>query len=291
MKSRIMDCMRKYLPLLFIALCSLSFNLDYKPFELIGKITSEQGFAVTNTYVQIWEKGEVIAQTKTDNFGNYVLPLPKIGEFTIMAGNKNKYFHPKKVKEYSFHTSTQFKEDFTLTIDKQVLQEECSRLRESYRHMIHNSKNLTYRRSFLSRFPKSGIELELFFSSEVKEMNLKKEAKRYISTVFQENFTGRNTYILMFIKFAQKTDMRVAGKNTKKFYEGAVQIINKNKEILFKEFENTKDKKVSKFFVWMFSGGSYGKKKMDNSFDYLSGKYPKVYALMVDAFDIYLNGE
>lgn len=282
--------MRKFLPFLFIAICSLSFSLEYKPFELIGAIKTETGIPVSNTYVQIWERGDVIAQTKTDNFGNYVLPLPKIGEFTLMAGNKNKYFHPKKMEEYNFHTSTRFKQDFILSIDKQALQEECARLRESYKHMVHNSKNLTYRRSFLSRFPKSGLEMELFFSSEVKEVNLKKEAKRYIQTVFQENFTGRNTYLIMFLRFAQKSDMRVAGKSTRKYYEGAVQVINKNKELMFKEFMNTKDKQILNFFVWMFSGESYGKKKMDKSFDYLSGKYSRVYSLMAEAFDIYLNG-
>lgn len=283
--------MRKILPLLFTIFCTLSFTFSYKPFELIGKVTSHQGFPIPNTYVQIWDQGEVIAQTKTDNFGNYVLPLPKIGEFTIMAGNKNKYFHPKKMEEYNFHMSTQFKEDFKLEIDKQVLQEECTRLRESYRHMIHNPKNLSYRRSFLSRFPNNGLELELFFSNNVKEVNLKKEAKRYINTVFQQGFAGRTTYMILFTKFAQKTDMRVADKQTRKFYEGAVYVINENKEILFKELENTSPKKVKNMFVWMFSGGAFGTKKMTTSFDHLEAKYPQVYAIMLDAFDVYLNGE
>ena len=67
-------------------------SFEYKTFELIGEVTSEQGIAITDTYVQIWDKGEVIAQTKTDNLGQYTLPLPKIGTFTVMAGNRNKYF-------------------------------------------------------------------------------------------------------------------------------------------------------------------------------------------------------
>lgn len=282
--------MRKILAIIILCIsCSVSAQ-GYKPFELIGKITSKQGFAIPNTYVQIWENGDVIAQTKTDNFGNYVLPLPKIGEFTIMAGNKNKYFHPLSKKNYNFHMSTQFEENFKLTIDKQVLQEECARLRESYRHMMRNPKNLSYRRTFLSRFPTSGLEMELFFSTAVKEVNLKKEAKRYIGTVFQQGFAGRTTYVILFTKFSKRTDMRVAGKQTQKYYDGAVEVINENKEIFYKELANMKPKQVKQFFLWMFSGGSYGKKKMDGSFDYLEGKYPVVHELMVQAFDNYLNG-
>ena len=283
--------MRKYLPFLFIALCSLSFKLDYKPFELIGKVTTEQGFVIPEAYIQISKKGKVIAQTKTDNFGNYVLPLSKIGKYTIIVGNKLKYFHPKEKQQYNFNLSTQFEESFTLKIDKQVLQDECARLRKSFKHMVHNSKNMTYRRSFLNRFPRSGLELELFFSSNVKAVNLKKEAKRYVQTVFQENFTGRHTYINMFLDFSQHTDMRVAGKNTKKYYAGAIPIINKNKEILFSEFEHKIETKVSKFFIWMFSGEAYGKKKMKKNFDYLAPKYPEVHTLMLNAYDVYLNGE
>lgn len=282
--------MRKVLTILILCISCNAFAQGYKPFELIGKVSSEQGFAIPNTYVQIWENGDVIAQTKTDNFGNYILPLPKIGEFTIMAGNKNKYFHPISKKNYNFHMSTQFEENFVLTIDKQVLQEECARLRESYRHMVHNSKNLSYRRTFLSRFPSSGLELELFFSSAVKEVNLKKEAKRYINTIFQDGFAGRTTYVILFTKFAKRTDMRVARKQTLKYYEGAVPVILKNKEVFFKELDNMKPKQVRQFFLWLFSGGSFGKKKMDKSFDYLESKYPVVYELMVQAFDQYING-
>ena len=282
--------MRKVLALIILCISISSFAQGYKPFELIGKVSSAQGFAIPNTYVQIWENGDVIAQTKTDNFGNYVLPLPKIGEFTIMAGNKNKYFHPFKMEKYHFHMSTQFEENFTLKLDKQVLQEECARLRESYRHMVHNPKNLSYRRTFLSRFPNSGLELELFFSSSVKELNLKKEAKRYINTVFQQGFAGRTTYVILFTKFAKRTDMRVAEKQTQKYYDGAVQVILKNKEVFYKELDNMKPKQVKQFFLWMFSGGSFGKNKMDSSFDYLDAKYPAVYEIMTQAFDLYLNG-
>ncbi|MFT4900708.1 MAG: hypothetical protein ACI9U0_002515, partial [Flavobacteriales bacterium] len=71
--------MRKVLPIFIIIIISISFGFEYKTFELIGKVTSEQGIAITDTYVQIWDKGEVIAQTKTDNLGQYTLPLPKIG--------------------------------------------------------------------------------------------------------------------------------------------------------------------------------------------------------------------
>lgn len=281
--------MRKYFSILIISLFCLSFNFANNTLELKGSITSDQGFIIPKTYVQIWEKGEIIAQTKTDNFGKYKLTLPKIGTFTLKAGYKNKFFHPQTIQDYTFTTIAKFEYDFVLKIDKQVLHEECSRLRESYRHMIHNPKNLTYRRSFLNRFPKCGIEMELFFSNEVLELNLKKEAKRYLHTVFEKNFTGRTTYVMIFLKFAQKTDMRATGKNTKIFYEEAVKIIHKNKEIVFKELESVGDKYVSNFFIWMFSGGSFGTKKMDQSFDYLSPKYPKTYILMQQAHQEYLN--
>ena len=281
--------MKKLFYIITISLFCLSFNYTNKTLELTGKITSEHGFVIPKTYVQIWEKGEIIAQTKTDNFGKYKLTLPKIGTFTLKAGHKSKFFHAKTIKEYTFTTIAKFEYDFILKIDKQVLHEECSRLRESYRHMSHNPKNLTYRGSFLNRFPKSGIEMELFFSSEVTELNLKKEAKRYLHTVFEKNFTGRTTYVMIFVRFAQKTDMRTAKKNTRIFYNGAVEIINKNKEILFRELENLDDRNVLKFFLWMFSGGAYGKQKMDTSFDYLKSKYPDVYDLMVHAYKNYFN--
>ena len=279
--------MRKVSPIFIIIIISLSFGFEYKTFELIGKVTSEQGIAITDTYVQIWDKGEVIAQTKTDNLGQYTLPLPKIGTFTVMAGNRNKYFHAISLKEYSFHIKAQFKENFFLEIDKQELQDETVRLRESYHLMIHNFKNSTHRRKFINRFPKSGTELELFFSVDVKEKNLKKEAKRYISTLFQERFTGRTTYFLLFIRFAQKTDMRVAGKSTKKFYDEAVTIIKKYPKQLFDELSTSKPERVSNFFKWMFSGGAFGKNKITKEFDFLQGKYKREYAIMLDEFDAY----
>jgi hypothetical protein len=131
--------------------------------------------------------------------------------------------------------------------------------------------------------------MELFFSDEIPELNLKKEAKRYLHVIFEKNFTGRTTYLMMFLKLSQKTDMRAAGKNTQKFYDEAALIINANKSILFKELENMRDKNVHNFFIWMFSGGAFGAKKMDNSFEYLSAKYPKVYELMVKAYATYLS--
>ena len=281
--------MRKHFSIVFISLFCLSFSYSNNTLQLTGVINSEQGFVIPKTYVQIWENGEIIAQTKTDNFGKYKLNLPKIGTFTIKAGYKNKFFHSKTIEDYTFTTIAKFEHNFVLKIDKQVLHEECSRLRESYRHMNQNPKNLTYRRSFLNRFPKSGVELELFFSSQVPELNLKKEAKRYLHTIFEKNFTGRTTYMMIFLSFAQKTDMRACGRNTRIFYDEAVKIINVNKEILFKELKNLGDKYVLNFFLWMFSGGSFGTKTMDTSFDYLSPKYPEVYDLMVHASKNYFN--
>ena len=222
--------MKMHFSILFICVCCLTFSFKNKSLELTGAITSEHGFVIPKTYVQLLENGEIIAQTKTDNFGKYTLLLPKIGKFTLRAGYKSKFFHQKKIKDFEVSLNNVFHQNFTLSIDKQVLHEECSRLRESYRHMIHNKKNLTYRRSFLTRFPKSGIEMELFFSSEITELNLKKEAKRYLQTIFEKNFTGRTTYMMIFVKFAQKTDMRASGKNTKEYYNGATEIINKNKK-------------------------------------------------------------
>ena len=270
---------------------SLSFSLKTTPFELKGKVSSHQGFPIPNALVQIKENNRVIAQTRTNNFGEYNIPIIKTGTFSLIAGNQNKYFHPVAIEEFEFNKINSFKQDFKLSIDKQVLQEECARLRESYRHMVHNSRNISYKRAFLNRFPKSGIELELFFSSLVHEVNLKKEAKRYIQTIFRHNFAGRNTYIILFIRFAQQTDMRIAGKQTKKFYEYATPIINANKEILFKELENAKDRQALNLFLWMFSGGSYGQKKMNPTFDYLAEKYPKVYTLMAKSFETYRKEE
>ena len=281
--------MMKVTSSVFAVLISLSINLNAKPFELIGRVSSIQGFPIPNTTVQIKENNRVVGQTRTNNFGEYKLPISKTGSFKLIAGNQNKFFHPMEIEEFKFNKINQFKQNFTLTIDKQVLQEECARLRESYRHMVHNSKNMSYKRAFINRFPKNGIEMELFFSPLVHEVNLKKEAKRYIQTVFRNNFTGRNTYIILFIRFAQRTDMRIAGKNTKKFYENSIPIINANKEILYKELENTDEKYTLNFFIWMFSGGAYGEKKMMPSFDYLAEKYPKIYTLMAKSFETYIQ--
>ena len=281
--------MKAYFSILIFSIYFVVSSFKGKTLELTGKVTSEHGFVIPKTYVQILEKGEIIAQTKTDNFGKYKILIPKVGKFTIRAGYKNKFFHSKKIENCEFTLKKNIEKNFVLIIDKQVLHEECSRLRESYRHMIHNSKNLGYRRSFLNRFPKSGLEMELFFSSEVLDLNLKKEAKKYLNTIFERNFTGRTTYIILFVKFAQKTDMRTAKKNTRTFYNGAVEIINKNKEVLFNELQNLDEKYVLNFFLWMFSGGSYGKQKMDTSFDYLEPKYPETYNLMVYAHENYLK--
>jgi hypothetical protein len=279
--------MMKVASFILVALISISFNLNAKTFELIGKVSSIQGFPIPNTTIKIKENNRVIGQTRTNNFGEYKLLIRKTGTFKLIAGEHNKFFHPMEIEAFKFNELNQFTQNFTLSIDKQVLQEECARLRESYRHMIHNSKNLSYKRAFINRFPKNGVEMELFFSSLVHEVNLKKEAKRYIQTVFKNNFTGRNTYIVLFIRFSQRTDMRIAGKNTKKFYDYSIPVINANKEILYKELENTDEKYTLKFFLWMFSGGAYVSKKMIPSFDYLAEKYPKVYSLMTKSFETY----
>lgn len=279
--------MKKLLVFATICIVGLTFTAGLNPFELNGVLKSEQGFVIPNTYVQIWEKGEVIAQTKTKKDGTYALPIPKIGSFTIIAGNKNEYFHPKKLKDFSFHSRTQFKKDFVLELDEQELKEECVRLRETYRHMIHNPKNMSYRRVFIQRFPRSGLELEIFFSKDVDAENLKKEARRYLHTLFQYGLLSRTTYFLKFIQFAQQTDMRFSEKQTKKFYEGAVEVIKKYPADLFKELSQTKARKTENFFFWMFSGGSFGDKKMTEDFDFLLEKYPTEYALMVKAFQAY----
>lgn len=270
-----------------ICLIALTFSFVYKPFELKGKVSSPYGVAIPNCYVQIWERGDVIAQTKTNNKGEYTLPLSKIGEFNIMIGNKNKFFHPKTIKQYSFHTSTTFEENYVLDIDKQELQEEITKLRESYRHMIHNRKNMSYRRAYLSRFPKNGSQMELFFGKNVNETNLKKEANRYIHTMFQTNFAGNVTYMVMFIKYSQRTDVRYSGKVSQKFYDNAIEVIKNNHSVLFKELEACNPKQIKNFFVWMFSGGSFGKQKMATDFDYLAVKFPREYALLTEAFELY----
>ena len=279
--------MKKFTHFVLISIIGFAFYSSSEPFELNGKITSKQGFPIPNVKIQLHEKKRVIAHTVTDKFGNYSLPLPKMGTFKLIAGVKNKYFHPVVLKEFEIQKLERYTENFLLDIDKQVLQEECARLRESYKHMVHNKTNLSYKRAFLNRFPKSGIELEIFFSSQVEEVNLKKEAKRYIQTIFRPKFVGRNTYISLFILFAQHTDMRVAGKNTKKFYLESIPIINSNKEILFKELEGFNENQIYNVFFWMFSGGEFGKKKMTQSFDYLADKYPLVYTIMAKAYENY----
>ena len=89
--------MKNHCSTLLICLCCLSFAFKNKSLELTGKITSEHGFVIPHTYVQILENGEIIAQTKTDNFGEYKLLLPKTGKFTLRAGYKSKFFHTKNI--------------------------------------------------------------------------------------------------------------------------------------------------------------------------------------------------
>lgn len=283
--------MRAFLFLLLFTTINFSFNTGSNPFELVGQIKSKEGIILPNIYVQIWKDGEVINQTKTDNFGNYTLPLSKIGEFTVMAGNKNQYFHPTVIKEYSFHTLTRFTKNFELDIDKQVLQHQTARLRESYNHMIRNPKNMDYKRAFFKKFPKYGYETELFFNKDIPHKNLKKEAKTYMYIIFNRRVVGWASYMNKFIAYGQKTNMNAAGKHTKKFYNEAAVLIKEHPAELFKELATSSTKQVSKFFVWLFSGGEFGKKKHDGTFDFLSGKYQREYAIMLDAFDIHLNGE
>ena len=89
--------MKMHFSILFICVCCLTFSFKNKSLELTGAITSEHGFVIPKTYVQLLENGEIIAQTKTDNFGKYTLLLPKIGKFTLRAGYKSKFFHQKKI--------------------------------------------------------------------------------------------------------------------------------------------------------------------------------------------------
>lgn len=277
--------MRSIFLLFFLTTIHFSFNTGTKPFELVGEIKSKEGIILPNIYVQIWKDGEVINQTKTDNHGMYKLPLSKIGEFTIIAGNKNKYFHPTVLKEYSFHTLTRFTQNFKLDIDIQVLHHQTARLRESYNHMIRNPKNMDYKRAFFKKFPKYGYETELFFNKNIPHKNLKKEAKTYMYIIFNRRVVGWASYMKKFIKYGQKTNMKVAGKNTIKFYNEAAILIKEHPEELFKELSTSSNKQVSKFFIWLFSGGKFGKKVQDGTFDFLSGKYSREHSLMLKAFE------
>lgn len=283
--------MKKLFKFLFLISISLSFSSGDNPFELVGHIQSEEGVVLSNIYVQIWKNNEVINQVKTDNFGNYTLPLSKIGVFTIIAGNKNKYFHPLIIKGFDVHTITKFKQNFKLKIDKQILQRETTKLRESYNHMMKNPKNLSYRRAFFKQFPESGYETELFFNKSIPYTNLKKEAKTYLNVIFNKSVAGWAGYMNKFIRYGQKTNMKVAGPMTKKFYNQAAQMIKDHPLELFKELDTCKDKRTRKFFIWMFSGGKFGKKTPDPLFDFLSGKFNKQFVIMHDAFDTHQNGE
>ena len=90
--------------IIFIALISYSFIEDNTPFELVGHVKTEEGIVLSNIYIQVLKNGDVINQTKTDNFGNFILPLYKLGVFTIKVGIKNKYFLPTIIKKYDFHS-------------------------------------------------------------------------------------------------------------------------------------------------------------------------------------------
>lgn len=283
--------MRKIYNLIFIVLVSLSFSSGSNPFLLIGHIESERNIPLPDINIQIWKDGYVINKTKTDNFGNYKLPLSKTGVFTIIAGNKNKYFHPIIVKEYNFKSINKFTQNFKLIIDKQILQQETTRLRESYKHMMKNHRNHSYRRAFFKQFPESGYETELFFNKHIDELNLKKEARTYLNIIFKRRIVGWPGYMTKFIRYGQKTNMKAAGKMTKKFYDEAVKVIKDHPLELFKELSTSKDKKITQFFLWMFSGNKFGKKKPAGDFDFLSGKYSREYTLMLAAFDTHLNSQ
>lgn len=283
--------MRNIYKILFISLISYSFSLSNIPFELVGHIQSEEGIVLPNIYVQILKNGDVINQTKTDNSGNYKIQLSKIGVFTIIAGNKNKYFHPNIIKEYDFHIIAKFKKDFKLRIDKQILQRETTKLRESYKHMMKNPKNSSYKRAFFKQFPESGYETELFFNKSIPYKNLKKEAKIFLYVLFNRQVVGRSGYMNKFIRYAQKTNMKVAGPMSKKFYNGATKIIKEYPLELFKELSNCSDKRTRLFFIWMFSGDQFGEKKPDPIFDFLSSKFDEEFAIMHEAFDIHIHGE
>jgi hypothetical protein len=282
---------RNIYKLLFITLINFSFSSEGNPFELVGHIQSEEGIVLSNIYVQIWKNGDVINQTKTDNLGNFTLPLSKIGTFTIIAGNKNKYFHPEKIEEFDFQKITRFRQSFKLKIDKQILQRETTKLRESYNHMMKNPRNLSYKRAFFNQFPESGYETELFFNKSIPYKNLKKEAKMYMHIFFGRKVVGWAGYMNKFIRYGQETNMKVAGPMTKKFYNEASLIIKEHPLELYKELSTCKNKRVTKFFIWMFSGKKFGKKNPDSLFDFLSGKFHKEYIIMFDAFDTYINEE
>lgn len=283
----VLFCVRDYLKYFFIGVVIFSFTFQPATFQLVGHIESDEGIVLPNIYVQIWEKGEVINQTKTDNFGNYKLILPKKGSFTVMAGNKNKYFHPTILKEALFQELKEYQQDFKLKIDIQILQHETSRLRESYNHMLRNPKNLGYKQAFFSRFPASGYETELFFNKDINYPNLKKESSQYMKIIFNRQLVGWAAYMNKFIKYAQRTEMTVSLKTTQKFYEEAVQIIKDHPLELFSELESSSDKRIKLFFRWLFSGGKFGTSKPLSTFDYISGKFPREYSLMQDAFKEY----
>lgn len=277
--------MRTFCNLILIIVISFSFTPSETPFVLVGHVESQQGIVLPNIYIQVWKDGDVINQTKTDNFGNYRLPLSKIGVFTIIAGNKNKYFHPNISKEFKIGKIGKYKKDFNLLIDKQILQRETTRLRESYNHMMKNPKNLSYKRAFFKQFPNAGYETELFFNKHITHINLKKESKTYMNAVFKGRVAGWTGYMLKFIRYGQKTNMKVAGPMTKKFYAESCEMIKQKPLELFRELSSMRKKKVNKFFVYLFSGGAFGKSEPDSIFDFLSGKYSREYNLMQAAFE------
>jgi len=173
--------------ILFISLISYSFSPSNIPFELVGHIQSEEGIVLPNIYVQVIKNGDVINQTKTDNLGNYKMQLSKTGVFKIIAGNKNKYFHPNIIKEYDFHIIAKFKKDFKLQIDKQILQRETTKLRESYKHMMKNPKNLSYKRAFFKQFPECGYETNYSLTN----LSLTKTLKKRLKCFYMFCLTGK----------------------------------------------------------------------------------------------------
>jgi len=277
--------------IIFIILISYSFLRDNTPFELVGHVKTEEGIVLPNIYIQVLKNGDVINQTKTDNFGNFILPLSKLGVFSIKVGIKNKYFLPTIIKKYDFHSIKRFKKDFNLKIDKQILQRETTKLKESYNHMIKNQKNLSYKRAFFNQFPESGYETELFFNKSIPYQNLKKEAKTYFYILFNRQIVGRSSYMNKFIRYGQKTNMSVAGPITKKFYNEASIMIKEYPLELFKELNTCKDKTTRTFFLWMFSGNKFGQKVPDPIFNFLSIKFNKEFVIMHEAFDAYINGD